>query len=418
MDRGAWPATVHEVERGGTRLSDYHTHKHGHGDGCSPLCVLLFPAPWLSASLGWALGDSWRCREEGTGEHGPDQAVRGWAEARGPPDPLLLSSGNSAATSRPGRLGARHQFACASILSLQPRWKPRPRPQLGGGRGAGRAAQGVLARAPAPGQPQPIAGRSRRPLSGGRSSLCSGPGAERCIPESAGPAAARQVEDAAQREACASARVFMCVSGVCVYGCIAGQRVPCDHESVGVGVHTPPPGRKEVSAGFEAPGWMGEDRLGSAPAPGALPTPIRDEGRLPTAPGCSGAVFLVHTSWGVSSRGLTGSSPPLPQDSLSYPFPDLHPFNSTTPPGCFPIPRPWPLGKRGKAKAGSLPDPLVRLNRGLFPGLQGLGVCVRGPGRQAELGENGSCASQIMLPSFRVGSRRRPTRVPEVKQDG
>lgn len=41
-----------------------------------------------------------------------------------------------------------------------------------------------------------------------------------------------------------------------------------------------------------------------------------------------------------------------------------------------------------------------------------------GPGRQAELGENGSCASLIMPPSFRVGSRRRPTRVPEVKQDG
>ena len=267
--------SMRSKEVGHDRVTNTHTQTRTWSwgrDGCSPLRVLLFPAPCLSASLGWALGNSWRCREEGTGEHGPDQAVRGRVEPRGPPNPLLLSSGNSAATSRPGRLGAQHQFACASILSLQLRWKPRPRPQLGGGRGAGRAARGVLAQAPAPGQPRPIAGPTRRPVSGGRSSLCSGAGAERCIPESAGPAAARQVGDAAQREACASARVFMCVSGVCVCGCIAGQREPCEHESVGVGVHTPPPGRKEVSGGFEAPG-RGARTAWIRPGPRGSPHP-------------------------------------------------------------------------------------------------------------------------------------------------
>uniref|UniRef100_A0A8B9Y7Y5 Calpain-5 n=2 Tax=Bos TaxID=9903 RepID=A0A8B9Y7Y5_BOSMU len=203
MDRGAWPATVHEVERGGTRLSDYHTHKHGHGDGCSPLCVLLFPAPWLSASLGWALGDSWRCREEGTGEHGPDQAVRGWAEARGPPDPLLLSSGNSAATSRPGRLGARHQFACASILSLQPRWKPRPVPSWA--EAAGQAGRpGVLARAP----PQASPSRSR---AGPEATKWGGPAS---VPVPAPSAASPNPLDPRRRGRCPGASLCCLVSAL------------------------------------------------------------------------------------------------------------------------------------------------------------------------------------------------------------
>ena len=74
MDRVAWPATVHEVERGGTRLSDYHTHKHGHGDGeemGARLFVSFFSQPpgSVPASAGpWGTpGDVVRKGRENTG---------------------------------------------------------------------------------------------------------------------------------------------------------------------------------------------------------------------------------------------------------------------------------------------------------------------------------------------------------------
>lgn len=233
----------------------------------------------------------WRCREEGTREHGPDQAVEGRAEPRGPPNSLLLSSGNSAATSRPGGFGARHQFACASILSLQPRWKPRPRPQLGGGRGAGRAARGVLARAPAPGQPQPIAGRSRRPLRWGGPASVPVPAPSAASPNPLDPRRRGRWETLS-RGRCVRARGCSCVFRGCVCaGALRGSACPVSTNRWVWGC-TSRRG-EEVSAGFEAPGGRGSP--GSAPAPGALPTPTRGEGRLPTAPGCSRAVFLVQT---------------------------------------------------------------------------------------------------------------------------
>lgn len=58
------------------------------------------------------------------------------------------------------------------------------------------------------------------------------------------------------------------------YGCSEGQRVPCERESVGVGLHILQPGRKEVSAGFEARGGGGD--LQDPPRPrGFVPTPAQ-----------------------------------------------------------------------------------------------------------------------------------------------
>lgn len=171
---------------------------------------------------------------------------------------------------------------------------------------------------------------------------------------------------------------------------------------------------EEVSAGFEAPEGAGTAWIRPGPRGSPHPHPRRGASSHCTwvFPSC----FPSSDQLGGCSRSLTGSSPPLPQISPFLSLPRPPPFQFDYPSRCLPIPRPWRLGKRGKAKAGSLPDPLARVNRGLFPGLQGVGVCVRGPGRQAELGEKGSCASRIMPPS-RDGSQRRPTRVPEVKQD-
>lgn len=171
------------------------------------------------------------------GERGPDLAERGRAEPRRPRGPLLPPGGNSAATSQPLRPAARRQFACAATLARPPRWRPRLCPQMGGGRGAGGAAARESEVEPPPqASPTGIPGRSRRPVQPG---FPCPRGALRASP--AGAAPPRQVGGAAQREACASARVRVCFGGVCAGAAPAGacpvsaNRCPGAHPAGGGG---------------------------------------------------------------------------------------------------------------------------------------------------------------------------------------
>ena len=147
-----------------------------------------------------------------------------------------------------------------------------------------------------------------------------------------------------------------------MYGCREGQRVPCEHESVGVGLHILQPGRKVVSAGFEARGGGGAGRgpPGSAPAPGVRPHP---RSRL----GASSHCTRVFRSWfhgayalGFTSRGMTGSSPPLPHNSPFVSLPRPPPIQFHNPSRVPPHPPSPGLGK------GARPQPIPFLT--IFPG--------------------------------------------------
>lgn len=75
-------------------------------------------------------------------------------------------------------------------------------------------------------------------------------------PSPARPAAARQVGGAEQREACAGAQVFACV----FRGCSAGQRVPCEPESVSGCTSRREGGERRLEAGGGAPGLVANPR--------------------------------------------------------------------------------------------------------------------------------------------------------------
>lgn len=192
--------------------------------------------------------------------------------------------------------------------------------------------------------------------------------------------AARQVGGAAQREACASAREFLCVFRRCVCRCSAGQCVPCKRRSVCLwGVHIPYAGEE---GGDHRPGFQpwGAGAWRIARVPGVCPYPTLH----PTSRSLSGTPTpTLPTS---RSSGQVGVPSLDALVSNPVPFPALHPLIPTPfwVPSLLPIPHPKDLEKEAKRV---LFLTLLRGRTGaLFLGC-GLGCGVRSRGRVGRSGE-------------------------------
>lgn len=354
---------------------------------CKPFAGLAQNLPRPAFELSWALGGSQSIAQ---------RTERGWEEGR---ENRGLTEQSGVQMNRAGPKSASYSPAgtpqpSPSRFSPQPdasshaqRSRPsRPTgdhasvPKWAEAAGRGGPQRGSLIPGPGP-RPAPAdPGQSRTPSRGPVQPRLQRPRRALHPRSLAQSTAARQVGGAAQREACAAARVFVCVFRGCVCRCSAGQCVcPVGMRRCG-GCTSRSQGRKEVSAGLQP--WGGRGPRASAAAPGFVPIPTpAPRRRAPQSP------FPSSDALGFNPRGLTCSSPSLPHN-----FPLLFPSQPSThsipqPLLGAPIPRPWRLGKGAKAKAESLPGPSLGWNRGPFSGLLALGVCVRGAGGGEEIWE-------------------------------